>query len=205
MNQPRPITIFALALSTLLFASCAGKLPVSQWRSNEFQGSVDNILIIGVSSNADRRYTFENTFVEALKANNTTAFSSRPLLPSSINLRRDIVEKAIEGKNFGAVLLTRVSAVREKETYHLPTGYDYQRADDGYYDVALQETNKGYYASERLMILETLLYDTRSGDLVWTMHSPTSIEDKSEKEIIQQQIQLTIEKLKTSGLIRNQS
>ena len=84
MNQPRLISILALALSGLLLASCASKLPVSQWRSDEFQSSVDNILIIGVSSNADRRYTFENTFVEALKASNTTAFSSRPLLPSSI-------------------------------------------------------------------------------------------------------------------------
>jgi hypothetical protein len=201
MKQSKSIRILAFVLTILMFTACASKPPVSQWSSDDFSGSVDNILIIGVSSNADRRYTFENSFVDALAANNTKAISSRTLLPSSLNLRRDIVEKAIEGKQLGAVLLTRVAAVKEKETYHLPSGYDYQSAGDGYYDIALQETNKGYYASERLLILETLLYDTASGDLIWTMHSGTAVDGKSEEEIIKQQIQLTIKNLASSGLI----
>jgi hypothetical protein len=89
---------------------------------------------------------------------------------------------------------------KEKEIYHLPDGYDYQASDDGYYDIALQETNKGYYADEKLLILESRLFDTASGEMIWSMHSGATANDKP-REIIKKLIQLTIKNLADSGLI----
>jgi hypothetical protein len=200
MKQPTLLRSITLILAALALTACASSPPVTQWRSESFSGKVDNILIIGVSSNADRRYTFETGFVEALAANNTRAIPSRDLLRTSINLRRSIVVKAIEGKQVGAVLMTRVVGTKEKEIYHLPDGYDYQASDDGYYDIALQETNKGYYADEKLLILESRLFDTASGEMIWSMHSGATANDKP-REIIKKLIQLTIKNLADSGLI----
>jgi hypothetical protein len=200
MKQAKLLRSFTLILAALTLTACASSPPVTQWRSEGFSGKVDNILIIGVSSNADRRYTFETSFVEALAANNTRAIPSRDILRTSINLRREIVEKAIEGQQVGAVLITRVAGTKEKETYHLPDGYDYEASDDGYYDTALQETNKGYYADEKLLILESRLFDTESGKMIWSMHSGATADDKP-RVIIKKLIQLTIENLASSGLI----
>ena len=200
MKPENLLRTLMLVLTALALTACASKAPPTQWRSESFTGKVDNILIIGVSSNADRRYTFETSFVEALAANNTRAIPSRDLLRTSINLRRELVEKAIEGQQVGAVLITRVAATKEKETYHLPEGYDYQSSGDGYYDTALQETNKGYYANEKLLILESRLFDVASGEMIWSMHSGATANDKP-REIIKELIKLTIDKLASSGLI----
>ena len=200
MKHTKSLCTITLVVAVLALTACSSKPPVSQWRSESFTGKVDNILIIGVTSNADRRYTFENNFVEALAAHNTRAVPSRDLLRTSINLRREIVEKAIEGQQMGAVLITRVAATKEKETYHLPEGYDYQNSDDGYYDIALQETNKGYYADEKLLILESRLFDTASGEMIWSMHSGATAQDKP-RDIIKKLIELTIKNLASSGLI----
>jgi hypothetical protein len=93
-----------------------------------------------------------------------------------------------------------VAGTKEKETYHLPDGYDYQASGDGYYDIAFQETNKGYYADEKLLILESRLFDTASGEMIWSMHSGAAANDKP-KIIIKKLIQSTIENLASSGLI----
>ena len=200
MKQAKLLRSITLILTALTLTACASSPPVTQWRSESFSGKVDDILIIGVSTNADRRFTFETSFVETLAANNTRAIPSRDLLRTSINLRREIVEKAIEGQQVGAVLITRVVGTKEKETYHLPDGYDYQASDDGYYDVALQETNKGYYADEKLLILESRLFDATSGEMIWSMHSGATANDKP-RDIIKQLIQLTTGNLASSGLI----
>ena len=200
MKHARSLHPLTLVLAVLTLTACSSKPPVTQWRSDSFSGKVDDILIIGVSSNADRRYTFETSFVEALAAKNTRAIPSRDLLRTSINLRRELIENAIEGHQVGAVLITRVAATKEKETYHLPEGYDYQNSDDVSYDIAQQEQNKGYYADEKLLILESRLFETESGQMIWSMHSGATAHDKP-REIIKELIQLTIKNLGESGLI----
>jgi len=200
MKPTRSLHTIILALTALALTACATSPPVVEWRSESFTSKVDDILIIGVSEDAERRYTFETRFVEALAANKTRAIPSRKLLTSSINLRRDIVEKAIEGQQVGAVLITRIAGVKEKETYQLQDDYDYERADSGYYDNALQETNKGYYANEKLVLLETRLFDTASGKLIWSLQSGATAETEP-KKIIAELIELTVRTLANSGLI----
>ncbi len=200
MKPTKSLHTIILALTALALTACATTPPVVEWRSDSFTGKLDDILIIGVSENAERRYTFETKFVEVLAANKTRAIPSRNLLTSSINLRREVVEKAIEGQQVGAVLITRIAGVKEKETYKLQDNYDYERADSGYYDSALQETNKGYYANEKLVLLETRLFDAASGKLIWSLQSGATAETEP-KKIIKELIELTVKTLADSGLI----
>jgi len=98
MKPTSPLYTIILALTTLALTACANKPPPVEWRSKSFSGKVDDIMVIGVSENAERRFTFETSFVKALQANQTRAMPSREILTTSINLTREIVEKAIEGK-----------------------------------------------------------------------------------------------------------
>jgi len=196
MKPTKSLYTIILALSLLALTACATSKPSVEWRNQSFTGKVDNILIIGVSENAERRYTFENTFVEVLAANKTRAIPSRNLLTSSINLRREIVEKAIEGQQVGAVLITRVAGARETETNSIP---DRDR-DYFYFNIIPGNTNREIPDEHRLFTLESDLYDTASGELIWSMQSET-MADAQPKEIIEKQIRLTTSALVSSGLI----
>jgi hypothetical protein len=196
MKPTKSLHTIILALTLLALTACASSKPSVEWRSESFTGKVDNILIIGVSENAERRYTFESTFVEVLAANKTRAIPSRNLLASSINLRRELVEKAIEGQQVGAVLITRVAGAREMETNSIP---DSDR-DYVYYNIVRRETSQAYPDEHKLFTLESRLYDTASGELIWSMLSET-MADAKPKEIIENQIRLTTEALANSGLI----
>ena len=196
MKPTKSLHTIILALTLLALTACATSKPSVEWRNEGFTGKVDNILIIGVSENADRRYTFENTFVKVLAANKTRAIPSRNLLPSSINLRREIVEKAIEGQQVGAVLITRVAGARETETNSIR---DRDR-NYFYYNIIPQKTNTANSDEHRLFTLESKLYDTASGELIWSMQSET-MADAKPKEIIENQIRLTTRALANSGLI----
>ena len=199
MKPTKSLHTIILALTLLALTACATSKPSVEWRNEGFTGKVDNILIIGVSENADRRYTFENTFVEVLAANRTRAIPSRNLLPSSINLRRELVEKAIEGQQVGAVLITRVAGARETETNSI------RDRDRNYfhYNIIRRKTNTASSDEHRLFTLESKLYDTASGELIWSMQSET-MADAKPKEIIENQIRLTTRALANSGLIAAQ-
>ena len=196
MKPTKSLHTIILTLTLLALTACATSKPSVEWRNEGFTGKVDNILIIGVSENADRRYTFENTFVEVLAANKTRAIPSRNLLPSSINLRREIVEEAIEGQQVGAVLITRVAGARETETNSIR---DRDRSYF-YYNIIPRKTNTANSDEHRLFTLESKLYDTASGELIWSMRSET-MADAKPKEIIENQIRLTTRALANSGLI----
>ncbi|MGB5330419.1 MAG: hypothetical protein WBO58_19580 [Gammaproteobacteria bacterium] len=196
MKPTKSLHTIILALTLLALTACATSKPSVEWRSESFTGKVDNIMIIGVSEDAERRYTFENTFVEVLAANKTRAIPSRNLLPTSINLRREIVEKAIEGQQVDAVLITRVAGVRATETNSVADfGDDYV-----YYNLIRRETNQAYPDEHKLFTLESRLYDTASGELIWSMRSET-MADAKPKENIENQIRLTTRALTKSGLI----
>ena len=200
MKPTKLLCTITIALVALALTACASNKPIGEWRNQGFTGVVDNILIIGVSSNSERRYTFENKFVAALAVNNTRAIASYKILDSSVNLRREIIEKTIEGQQVGAVLITRLVGVRAQEVYSLPDDYDYQSSLYGYYDNALQETNRGSYEEQTLLTLETRLYDVASGKLIWSMRSAAMDASKT-SEIIDDQIKFTTESLAKFGLI----
>ena len=200
MTKPALLRAFATTLMTILLAACATTKPIGEWRDDGFSGKLNNIMVIGVTSRSTRRRVFEDRFVEGLAANGTKALPSYTLLESSLELTRDIVERAIEGQDLGGVLVTRLVGIKEEETYRLPANYDDDRGYIGYYNHAWKETSGGYYAQHKIFTLETNLYDVASGKLVWSMQSE-SMDAAQPRELIEDQIMLTIKTLTSRGLI----
>ena len=87
----------------------------------------------------------------------------------------------------GAVLITRLVGIVDKEVYQLAADYNYYHDYFGYYDHALSQLNSGYYSSYKLLTLESALYDTASGNLIWSMQSET-IDASQPRQIIEDQI-----------------
>ncbi len=193
--------IAALAVIALTVVACASvSKPLGQWRNPAFSGKFDSMLIIGVTSRSTRRRVFEDKFVEALKADKIEAVPSYSLITSTMDLSRLSVTQAIEGQDLDAVLLTRMVGIRDRETYQRPGGEDETMNYFTYYDNALEQTSDGYYSQFRVFTLETSLYDTATGEMVWSMQS--EIMDASRpRHVIEEQIKLTIRMIKSQGLI----
>ncbi|MDH3631072.1 MAG: YpiF family protein [Gammaproteobacteria bacterium] len=200
MNKSILIKAATLALTVLVIAGCANTKPIGEWSNKSFSGNLNNILIIGVTSRSDRRQVFEAKFVEGLAALKVKATPSYELIESSLYLSRAVVENAIKGQDIEAVLVTRIAGVKEKEVYRAPDNQDENLSYFSYYDKSFHQANDGYTAQYRTVALETNLYDTESGDLVWSMQSET-MDASQPRQVIEDQIELTINTLAKRGLI----
>ena len=195
---PRPVLLFISAL--LLSACAAATKPIGEWRDEGFTGHVDNIMVLGITTRSTRRRVFEDLFVQSLATLGVNATPSYQLITSTLNLTREQVENAIRGRGYGAVLVTRVVGVKQEEVYRRPANYDHYNDFYEYYDHVLEETSPGYHAQFRVVTLETNLWDTTSGELIWQLKSEAM--DRSQpRHILQDQIDLTINTLVERGLI----
>ncbi|MBT8435307.1 MAG: hypothetical protein KJN95_11610 [Gammaproteobacteria bacterium] len=193
----RPI-LFVLAL--LVLSACATKRPAMEWRDEGFSTVFDNILIIAAIERSTRRRVYEDEFVEALETLNVEATPSYELMTSSLTVSRQTVEAAIRGQDIDAVLVTRLLGVKEEEVYQPPTSYDHHRGYHRYYLHALENDNRAYYRRFKVLTLETNIYDAATNQLIWSMQSE-SIEPSVPRNLIEEQIALTIRTLQARGLI----
>ena len=192
------ITLF---LTALVITACASSGPIGEWRKEGFSGELDDILVIGVTSRSTRRRVFEDKFVEEFAALGVNATPSYKLIESSMYLSREIVEKAIQGQNLGAVLVTRLAAIKEAEVYQPPDDQDENLSYFTFYDKAFHQQDRGTTSSYGVLTLETNLYDTQSGELVWSMQSQ-AIEASQPRHIVDEYIALAIKTLAKRGLIK---
>jgi hypothetical protein len=167
----------------------------------DFGDKFNNLLIIGATSNADRRGMFENKFVEALTNENIVAIPSYKLIFDIRELSRKVVSSAIVGKDFDGVLVTRLVNMTQEEIYIRPTERDENLNYFTYTDNALRASEPGYSAEFNVLTLETNVYDIFSGLLVWSLRTRAPASDNPPSEAIHAQIKLTIDTLRSRGLI----
>jgi len=197
--------VHAIAMTALL-AACAVK-PLAEWRDSNFPGTVDNILIIGVSDQPVVRRLFEDTFVKELAALGVSAKSSYQVLTDEQISSKDALDAAIRTQSLGAVLVTRVIGVEEINTYTPPT-YTYTPSNfnrhyrdyHSYFNHAVQVATPGYWDKYDVLKLESNLYDSASQQLIWSIQSE-SFDPRSATQLIDDQITVAIKSLRTTGLI----
>lgn len=200
MTIPHTPRHFLLILTALMLAACAAAKPIGEWRDEGYTGQVDNILVLGITTRSTRRRVFEDLFVRSLSSVGVKGAPSYELITSTLNLTREQVEDAIRGRGYGAVLVTRVAGVKQEEVYKRPANYDHYDELYEYYDYVLEETSPGYQSQFRVVTLETNLWDTATGKLIWQMKSEAM--DRSQpRHVLQDQIDLTINTLARRGLI----
>jgi len=199
------VQVFAM---TVLLAACAIK-PLVEWRDNNFTGTVDNILIIGVSDQPVVRRLFEDTFVKELASLGVSAKSSYQELTDEQISSKDTLEAAIRAQSMDSVLVTRIIGVEEIKTYtpptythtYTPSNFNrYYRDYHSYFNHAVQVATPAYWDKYDVLKLESNLYDSASQQLIWSVQSE-SFDPRSATQLIDDQITVAIKSLRKTGLI----
>ena len=206
-NTQNILAIFAALFSLILVSSCTSTKITSVWMDSKKAGSSFNdILVIGIAEEEHNRRLFEEQFANQLRAAGVESEVSYTILPQGIDINRDTVASAIEGKDIDAVIVTHLVAVEEETVYRQNMDY---RPSYGYYNglysyyphVHNYVHQPGYYTTHEVVKLETNLYEVTSEDLVWSAQS-RSFAPESAKEVIDELVNLVIKDLQEKGLIK---
>lgn len=198
------------ALAALLAVgaiACESTRATSEWRDYSFPGSkLRRLLIIAIAENERDRRSYEDTFVAGLRGSGVQGVASWTVLPRNEKVSQDAISAAINDRQFDAVLVTHVVGVEDTEIYHPPrTVYAAPRYSLGYYDYYSRVYDyvyePGYYTKHKLVRLESNLYETESGHLIWSMQSET-FDPQTRSALIEENVRLAISRLKEQRLIQ---
>ena len=166
----------ALLLLTGGLTACASTGLESSWKDPQFSGApLRSVLVLGVARNQSNRKTFEDNFVQALKAHGTPATASYPLLPEDGVIPRDRIRQAVTQSGSDSVLVTRV--LRVQRTVLVTPGRsapDYARSDfQGWYSQTYS-TPQPPVEEYDILTIESTLWDLRQERVVWKGTSETT-------------------------------
>jgi hypothetical protein len=199
--------IFALALvvSWGLNACGASTKIVNQWVNPDLVSpGFRKIMVIGVSKQPSIRRTFEDEFVNQLKAAGVEAVPSYNYIPEDGQVDEGRLQAAVKRAGADAVIITRLVRV-EKKTEVSPGFYQPAPAFNyGFYG-GYSAAWLGYYEPPRVYqydvyISETSLYDMPKNQLVWSGTAETSDPGDINKEI-EGYVATVIDALKSKNLL----
>jgi hypothetical protein len=192
----------------LLLVSCATtstRLTMT-WKEDQREiKPVTNVMVMGISESESTRRIFEERFAKALAGAGIRADAGYTLFPSEEKLSKEAILSGLEGKGIDAVLVTHLLAKDKKEKFVPPQTYRAPRpmASSYYrhYSAAYDYVHKpGYYSTRTIVLLETNMYEAKSGALLWSAQSET-FDPRSVEREIDALIRLIIEQLKEDQLI----
>jgi hypothetical protein len=200
--------LLCLLLVSLIIACATETRFTLTWRDPNYSGGpLKDILVLGVSDQQGRRRVFEDTFAQAFKTIGVNSVAGYTVLPGE-NSKPDqkTINQAVASQQTDGVLVTHLLGVDEKEIYHPPMAYSFPRSYrvGGYYGHYITVWDyvhqPGYYSQHQFVRLESNLYATKSGKLIWSAQSET-IDPESANALIESLSREVIANLKKEGLI----
>ena len=197
----------AVLIVTILFgiASCASTHLTNSYRDKNYNTPIHKMLVIGLSEDMTKRRIFEDTLAARLGEQGIEAVSSAKVIPVTDEINRTTVKAAIEGQGFDTVLVTRLISINEQTTaapgaeYVVPHRY-YGNLYDYYDRVSPSVRSPDYLLTDRIVSLETNVYETGKGDLIWAIKSETFNPVDIKKEITSL-TDLLVKKMVKDGLL----
>ncbi len=195
-------------LFPLVAASCSSTTLNTVWFSQDFEGRLSKVLIIGVAERPATRRFFEDEFARQIQQTGTEAVPSYTVLESLDSIMdENAVRARIRGMGVDAVLITRLLDTKTVEYYYPPEreyrvprsyyGGWHSYYADGYECV----TRPGYVVEQQVVTLETNVYGTgKKGDLIYSAISDTVIESTSE-EAIRSFIGVIVRDMASKGIV----
>ena len=170
--QLSPLRFFIAAMAAALVFGCATTKIVSEWSNPDYTSPrFKKIFVIGVSKQPSIRRTFEDEFVNKLKAAGVDAVPSYLYVAEDGQIDEARMDQVVKQANADAVVITRLVRVEKKTEvspgFYQPApavGYGFYR---GYSSAWL-----GYYEPPRIYqydvyVSETGLYNVNKNQLVW--------------------------------------
>ena len=160
----------ALTLITLAVAACAATSLTNSWKSPDYKGpALKKLLVVGVSNQPVVRRTFEDGFVEQIKAAGVDAVASYTLIPEDGQATEARLTQAVKEAGADGTLITRLVRV-DVATHYSPAFYPpmgmgyyggYAGAWGGYYDPPVMSQTD-------TVVVETSLFGVNESKLLWS-------------------------------------
>ena len=196
MRKKGKLISASVALYLLVAASCSLTNLNAVWKDPQYQGGrLKNVLVIGGSTNQVVRRIFEDEFTARLKTRGTDAIPSYRIFPDEKTLDKAAIESKSRDLGIDTMLIARVVDTKTKREL-TPTPSNYYYRDVYFYDWPNRYSrfNSGpipgryyddrrYYSEYEVVNLETNIYDTQTGKLIWSALSDTVIGGSSELEV----------------------
>jgi hypothetical protein len=195
-----------LAGLSLLALSCATTSTqiASSWKSQEQFTPPQRILVIGVAPVRETRTLFESQFAEKLNSHGVTAYPSYTIFTSTGITDKAALTQVIQDRNIDTVLLTRI--VEQKDVTQYVPGTGYSPASPfygdwyGYYG-SVYYYNPGYTIENKVVVLQTNLYDAARNALIWSATSDTTTQG-NRAEVVKSFITAMTRKMQKDKLIK---
>ena len=171
----------ALAIVVAALMGACGKTQVlDTWTDSAVKPApMKRIVVVGLSGDDVTRHLFEDTFSKELKSRGNDAVAGHTTLPKGLEANPDSALAAVRRAGFDGILTARSLGVHTEETetmgaqYYIPdSGY---MGWNGYYGDVSATT---YTTREEKAMVETHLYQTSTGKLVWGARSSTTSSGK---------------------------
>ena len=195
----KTITMWTVLVIAFL-SGCSTTKVVEHWTDPNFDGKLENLLVLSLNQSNKSRRTVENGFLLELKKRNIQAQASYNLLPDYEDLSKEAVKAAISGSSIDGVLVMRqVKITKENRNVRAQsagTRYDTFYAYVGEYRPAYDS----YTTTDTTVHLETNLYVVKNEQLVWTgkteSFNPTDV-----KELITEVVIKILDQVSKTGFL----
>jgi hypothetical protein len=183
-------TAFVHAFAAWLVAGCAPATRLTNaWVDPSYKGPpFRHILVLGISQNPGERRTFEDEFSSQLRSAGVNAVPGYTVLPEDGKVEKSVLEAALKRISADGAIVARVLAVDRKTAYS--PGYvtvipsvGYARGFYGFYGSAMAISTPPTPYQYDVVVVETSLWQTRDGTLVWSATTQTTDPGELRKEI----------------------
>jgi len=194
------ITIWTV-LAVVFLSGCSSTTKVVEhWTDPNFDGKLENLLVLSLNQSNKSRRIVENGFLLELKKRNIQAQASYNLLPNYEDLSKESVKAAISGSSVDGVLVMRPVKIT-KEDRNVREQSDGTRYDTFYaYVGEYRPAYDSYSITDTTVHMETNLYVVKDEQLVWTgkteSFNPTDV-----KELIAEMVIKILDQVSKTGFL----
>jgi hypothetical protein len=109
------ITIWTVLVIVFLSGCSSTTKVVEHWTDPNFDGKLENLLVLSLNQSNKSRRIVENGFLLELKKRNIQAQASYNLLPNYEDLSKEAVKAAISGSSIDGVLVMRAVKITKED------------------------------------------------------------------------------------------
>ncbi len=204
MNKIKNLLFVSLFFTIAIISSCSSSTQLQNiWKNESYQKEgFKKILVFGMAGKEWKKKVYENEFGTVLKKYNVETVIAWQVLPKGEQLTIETFEKYFEDQNIDAVLVAVETGSSTKETvYGGGTSYVSAGFRGFYISTSPVYQVPSYLSEETIIYMDTKLFETKEGKLVWSATSE-SYEPKSTSDVIKFVSVIVVDELFQEGFIK---
>ncbi len=204
MNKIKNLLFVSVFFTIAIISSCSSSTQLQNiWKNESFQeAGFKKILVFGMAGKEWKKKVYENEFGTVFKKYNVETVIAWQVLPKGEQLTIETFEKYFEDQNIDAVLVAVETGKSTKETVY-GGGSSYVSAGFRGFYISTSPVYQvpGYLSEETIIYMDTKLFETKEGKLVWSATSE-SYEPKSTSDVIKFVSLIVVDELFQEGFIK---